>query len=70
MAGRYAPGGDTFRTALVALVVALLVGVGLGVLADVGVTAAVVAGTVTGALSTVLVGPARDRRPARSNRSS
>lgn len=70
MAGRYAPGGDTFRIAVVALVVGIVVGLLVRFVGDTAVGTAVLFGVLAGTVSTVLVGPARNRRPARSNSSS
>lgn len=62
----YSFDGDLMRIALVAVVVGVLVGVGLHLL---GVGNPVVWGVVAGVLSTLLLGPASGRRPARSNSS-
>lgn len=62
----YSFDGDLMRIAVVAVVVGVLVGVGLYLA---GVGNPVVWGVLAGALSTLLVGPASGRRPARSNSS-
>lgn len=62
----YSFDGDLMRIALVAVVVGVLAGVVVHLL-DVGHP--VVWGVVAGVLSTLLVGPASGRRPARSNSS-
>lgn len=59
--------GDLMRIAVVAVIVGVLVAVGLYLA---GVGAPVVWGVLAGALSTVLIGPVSNRRPARSNSSS
>lgn len=62
----YSFDGDLMRIAVVAVVVGVIVAVGLHLA---GVGGAVLWGVLAGALSTLLIGPARSRRPARSNSS-